>query len=453
MKVEIAPTGSMELLSQLEVDRLKDKSTSKLYNLFRNCSFAVLNSNVTKNNNHKKPLKSPKVEDFKINVIRKERGVKIELTNPPANAFVDGKIIKGIQEHLFSVLRDVLYVSNKYQQNLSLDFNNPAHITHMIFDMLRNANVIHSSSDPNMIVCWGGHSISDIEFEHARAVGHELGLRSLNICTGCGPGAMEGPMKGAAIGLAKQRIQSGRFLGLTEPSIIAAERPNPIVNELVILPDIEKRLEAFVRISHGIIVFPGGVGTAEEILYILGILLSDENIEDPLPIILSGPKESKDYFYTLDNFIKNTLGEKATKRYQIIIGDPEETAKIIAKEMPKVRAYRRKTGDAYHFNWALKITSEFQKPFIPTHENVAKLNLHKDQKIEDLAANLRKTFSAIVAGNVKEQGIKLIQEKGPFIINGDKEIMQDLDKLLTSFARQNRMKLNNDKYNACYKLK
>ena len=37
-------------------------------------------------------------------------------------------------------------------------------------------------------------------------------------------------------------------MGLTEPGIITAEAPNPIVNELVILPDIEKRLEAFVRV-------------------------------------------------------------------------------------------------------------------------------------------------------------------------------------------------------------
>ena len=43
------------------------------------------------------------------------------------------------------------------------------------------------------------------------------------------------------------------------------------------MPDIEKRLEAFVRLGHGIVVFPGGVGTAEEILYLLGILLHPDN--------------------------------------------------------------------------------------------------------------------------------------------------------------------------------
>ncbi|EEG86646.1 hypothetical protein PROPEN_00935 [Proteus penneri ATCC 35198] len=72
---------------------------------------------------------------------------------------------------------------------------------------------------------------------------------------------------------------------MTEPSIIAAEPPNPLVNELIIMPDIEKRLESFVRIGHGIIIFPGGVGTAEELLYLLGILMSPENQDQVLPLI------------------------------------------------------------------------------------------------------------------------------------------------------------------------
>ena len=80
-------------------------------------------------------------------------------------------------------------------------------------------------------------------------------MRELNICTGCGPGAMEAPMKGAAVGHAQQRYKDSRFIGMTEPSIIAAEPLNPLVNELIIIADIEKRLEAFVRIAHGIIIF------------------------------------------------------------------------------------------------------------------------------------------------------------------------------------------------------
>ena len=144
-------------------------------------------------------------------------------------------------------------------------------------------------------------------------VGYRLGLRGCNICTGCGPGAMKGPMKGAYIGHAKQRIKNGRFIGLTEPGIIAAESPNPIVNELVILPDIEKRLEAFIRLGHGIIIFPGGPGTSEELLYLLGVLMHPDNQEIPMPLILTGPASSREYFRQIDEFIGANTGRRSSE--------------------------------------------------------------------------------------------------------------------------------------------
>src|SRR3546814_6303849 len=88
---------------------------------------------------------------------------------------------------------------------------------------------------------------------------------------------MKGPMKGATIAHAKQRKRQMRYIGVTEPGIIAAESPNPIVNHLVIMPDIEKRLESSARLGHGSVDFAGGVATAEDILYLPGILLRDEN--------------------------------------------------------------------------------------------------------------------------------------------------------------------------------
>ena len=180
-----------------------------------------------------------------------------------------------------------------------------------MFHILRNARILDFKSKPNLVVCWGGHSIGTEEYQYTKKVGYELGLRGLDVCTGCGPGAMKGPMKGATIGHAKQRIVGGRYIGLTEPGIIAAEPPNPIVNQLVIMPDIEKRLEAFVRLAHGIVVFPGGVGTAEEILYLLGILLDPANAGQPLKVVLTGPEATADYFEQIKRFIAGTLGEKA----------------------------------------------------------------------------------------------------------------------------------------------
>ncbi len=90
MITHVSPLGSMDMLSQLEVDMLKRTASSDLYQLFRNCSLAVLNSGSLTDNS--KELLS-RFENFEINVLRRERGVKLELINPPEDAFVDGRII------------------------------------------------------------------------------------------------------------------------------------------------------------------------------------------------------------------------------------------------------------------------------------------------------------------------------------------------------------------------
>lgn len=445
MHTQLNPVGNMNILSQAEVDQLQRSSTSELYNLYRNCSLAVLNAG-----SHTDDAETiyRQNKEFTIEVLRRERGVKIEIKNAPKKAFVDGKIIRGIREHLSAVLRDILFINNRYQ-NMHCK---PDTLTDATFGILRNANAILPETEPRLVTCWGGHSIQHNEYKYTKAVGYQLGLRNFNICTGCGPGAMKGPMKGAAIGHAKQRNKEGRYLGLTEPSIIAAEPPNAIVNELVIMPDIEKRLEAFVRMSHGIIIFPGGAGTAEELLYILGILLNDKNTNQTLPIILTGPSSASDYFTEIDAFIGATLGEKAQQLYKIIIDDEEQVAQIMSKGLVQVLDYRKKTGDAYHFNWSLVIESDFQQPFEPNHENMSGLNISYNLPTAKLAANLRRVFSGIVAGNVKSGGIKAIREFGPFQLSGDKKIMTLMDKLLASFVSQQRMKLPGSEYIPCYNV-
>jgi predicted Rossmann-fold nucleotide-binding protein len=303
------------------------------------------------------------------------------------------------------------------------------------------------------VVCWGGHAIDREEYDYTKVVGYALGLEGLDICTGCGAGAMKGPMKGATVGHAKQRIRNGRYLGLTEPTIIAAESPNPICNELVILPDMEKRLEAFVRMAHGIVVFPGGVGTAEEILYLLGILLSPENDAERLPLVFTGPASSKKYFERLHVFVGETLGSVAQQRYKIILADPGAVAGEVTRGLREVRDSRAASDNAYFFNWALEVGLDFQVPFEATHDSMSKLELRRDLPAHDLAVNLRRAFSGIVAGNVREAGIRLVEQFGPFELRGDRRIMGALDRLLKDFVAERRMRLSEpNAYVPCYRM-
>ncbi|HDZ16466.1 MAG TPA: LOG family protein [Methylophaga aminisulfidivorans] len=441
---KIRPVRSLNLLSQEEIVKLSSPS-AELHQLFRECALAILNTD-----SHEDDAEEIQqlYADFDIRLKPEPRGVMLEIFNAPAQSFVDGQIILGIQEHLSSVLRDIVYTDFKI---LAEQTNDPVVITDKVFRILRNANVVRPNVSPNLVVCWGGHSIPRHEYDYAKHVGYELGLRGLDIITGCGIGAMKGPMKGAAVGHGKQQITNGRYIGISEPGIIASESPNAIVNELVIMPDIEKRLEAFVRLGHCIVVFPGGVGTVEEIFYLLSILLHPDN-KQSIPLIFAGPESCRDYFNTVDTFLKQCLGDDVADLYQIIIGQAGLVGSEVKKAMATVHQNRRDTGEAYYFNWQLNIDPSLQHPFLPTHENMAALNLNTDLPKHELASQIRAAFSGIVAGNVKSFGIKEVAKHGPYVIKGEPAIMHAIDELLKIFVREQRMKLGQGEgeYQPCY---
>ena len=446
---DIWPEGSLEVLSQVEADQLRSQGEGGLYPLLRRCILAVLNSGA-ETDDARAVLQ--KYQDFKVGFIQLDRGLKVTIRGAPSSAFVDGTMIRGIREQVFSVLRDVVFTSYEIMDSRHFDLSVPEHVTNAVFHILRNAHLLQSSVEPHLVVCWGGHAITRTEYDYTKKVGYEIGLRGLNVCTGCGPGAMKGPMKGATIGHAKQRIRNGRYIGITEPGIIAAESPNPIVNALVIMPDMEKRLEAFVRVGHGIVVFPGGVGTAEEILYLLGVLLHPDNADMPMPLVMTGPPSAEAYFRQIDEFVGATLGEAAQRRYTVIIDDPEKVGRRLREGLDEVRAFRRKHGDAYYFNWRLRIAPEFQKPFVATHESMRALEIREGMPTHLLAVNLRRAFSGIVSGNVREDTMAAIEQRGPFEISATGRYLELLDRLLAAFVDQGRMKIARESYEPCYRV-
>lgn len=460
----VSPRGTLEMLSQWEVDRLRNVRDSSLYELFRRCALAVLNCDDTTDDASEVYAR---YADFSIEIEQRARGIKLILKNAPACAFVDGVIMNGVRDHLFAVLRDIVFMSGEpyalADRALTPQTDSTGHAlgdsdysgrpeANLVFNMLRNAKLLRPRAVPRLVVCWGGHSINREEYLYCKSVGYQLGLRGLDICTGCGPGAMKGPMKGATIGHAKQRNRDGRYIGISEPGIIAAESPNPIVNQLVIMPDIEKRLEAFVRVGHGIIVFPGGVGTLEEILFLMGTLMDADNRDIEIPVIFTGGGASKHYFEQIDAFLVHTLGEGVRRFYRIIEDDPAAVAIAMHEGMHRVTINRRKGRDAYYYNWLLRIPAEMKRHFVVSHESMAGLSLSRDLSPSELAINLRRVFSGIVAGNVKDYGIQQIRKHGPFQLKGDPEIAQAVDKLLRDFVADGRMKLGGKAYSPCYKI-
>jgi hypothetical protein len=124
----------------------------------------------------------------------------------------------------------------------------------------------------------------------------------------------------------------------------------------------------------------------------------------------------------------------------------------MSEGLDQVRAFRREHGDAYYFNWRLNIDHDFQKPFTATHESMRSLEIREGMPTHALAANLRRAFSGIVSGNVREDTIAEIERSGPFEIRASGRYMDLLDQLLASFVDQGRMKLARESYEPCYRV-
>ena len=445
-RATINPIKSLNLLSRAEIEAFTT-TRKDLFDLYRQCALAILN---TDSNQDDAEEIYANFADFDLRLVPQPRGLRIELFNAPAQAFVDGRMIRGIQEHMFAALRDIVYTDMK--MSAAAD-KGELDATNQVFRILRNADIVRPDVPPRLVVCWGGHAIPREEYDYAKDVGYALGLRGLDIVTGCGIGAMKGPMKGAAVGHAKQQNKEGRYIGISEPGIIASESPNAIVNQLVIMPDIEKRLEAFVRLAHAVVVFPGGVGTVEEILYLLAILMHPDN-RHSLPLVFAGPAHCADYFEELDRFLVTCLGEGVRQHYQVILGEPHRVGQTVRKAVSEVHSRRRRHQQAYYYNWGLDISEELQEPFLPTHANMSALQLHRDLTSHQLAAQLRKAFSGLVAGNVKSYGIEQVRQHGPYCLHGEKELLAATDRLLRMLVRQKRMKLGEGEqdYRPCYRI-
>jgi hypothetical protein len=207
-----------------------------------------------------------------------------------------------------------------------------------------------------------------------------------------------------------------------------------------------------VRLAHCVIVFPGGAGTAEEVLYLLGILMHPDNQQVPIPLIFTAPEGREEYFSRLDAFIRSTLGAEATRFYDIVIGKPEKVAKLARNHIKSVLNYRRQSQESFAFNWQLHIAPELQQPFTPDHDSMASLQLNTSLPVHELAAQLRCAFSGIVAGNVKAYGLQQVAAKGPYLLHAEKHLMVELDALLQSYVAQGRMKLSSETYQPCYRL-
>lgn len=109
-----------------------------------------------------------------------------------------------------------------------------------------------------------------------------LSERGIDVVTGGGPGLMEAANRGVLA--AKRRRSQSYGLPLDLPTL--TEPANKHLDIKSAHKRFSSRLDEFIRLSHAVVVSPGGIGTLLELMYVWQLLQLDT--VEPRPFILLG---------------------------------------------------------------------------------------------------------------------------------------------------------------------
>lgn len=153
-----------------------------------------------------------------------------------------------------------------------------------------------------------------------------LSERGIDVITGGGPGLMEAANRGV---LAAKRKRSKSYgLPLDLPSLI--EKPNRHLDIKSAHKRFSSRLDEFVRLSHAVVVAPGGIGTMLELMYVWQLL--QLRTVEPRPFILLG----REFWGGLIEWMQNVpaemrlLDQKDLDQAHIV-DTPEEALAILER--------------------------------------------------------------------------------------------------------------------------
>jgi hypothetical protein len=167
-----------------------------------------------------------------------------------------------------------------------------------------------------------------------------LAAEGVDIVTGGGPGLMEAANKGAQEG-----SQKSRSIGVPI-SLPFEASANAHLDVKFHHKRFSSRLDEFMRISHGIVVTPGGIGTVLELLYSWQLLQVGHM--ERKPIILLGSTFWHGFMQWLKDMpLRHNLMSAADFNYITIVDTPEEA---IALLRPEIAAFRARLAEKKKLN-------------------------------------------------------------------------------------------------------
>lgn len=165
----------------------------------------------------------------------------------------------------------------------------------------------------------------DSDYKKTEETAAKLVKKGYAIVTGGGPGIMEAANKGAS---EAGGVSVGLNINLPEE-----QKPNKYIGTYLDFRYFFVRKVMFVKYSVAFVIFPGGLGTLDELFESVG-LIQTRKIK-PFPVILVG----REYWKGLMNWMKSTVlegGKISPEDINLfhIIDEPDEIVNFVKKNQP-----------------------------------------------------------------------------------------------------------------------
>ncbi|WKZ57459.1 MAG: LOG family protein [Bdellovibrionota bacterium] len=166
------------------------------------------------------------------------------------------------------------------------------------------------------------------EYQDVFTLARMLSWRGIDILTGGGPGLMEAANKGAKLGVDEKKSKSLSY-GISiqlefEPT------PNQHLDVKRHHHKFSSRLDDFMRLSHSVVVTPGGIGTVLE-LFFTWQLIQVKHIS-PRPIVLMDKEFWEGVIHWMKEYpLKRGLVSAKDFDCVTIASGPEEAFNIVSK--------------------------------------------------------------------------------------------------------------------------
>ena len=167
------------------------------------------------------------------------------------------------------------------------------------------------------------------EYKGVYTLAKELAENGADIVTGGGPGLMEAANAGVKEGSSSKSKSFGIRIDLP-----FEDTPNEHLDIKFYHKRFSSRLDEFMRISHAVVVTPGGIGTLLELLYTWQLI--QVNHISARPIILVGDMWNGFFDWIKSEPLKAQLLDKSDLDNIVIVKNVHEVTKLLK---PEIKAF------------------------------------------------------------------------------------------------------------------